>query len=122
MTLSTDSVASTRSLAPKSFFFFRFPLASGLDYSVAEKRIGIVKPTARLYQPRNLTQPTPNKHISATPISIAPKLPGSTNPGLTTALTLKNKTTLANIITSPTIFPDRVLGIKHTCNSKEGIA
>jgi hypothetical protein len=53
---------------------------------------------------------------------MAPKLPGATNPGLTTALTFKNKTTLANIITSPTIFPDRVLGIKHTCNSKKGIA
>ena len=53
---------------------------------------------------------------------MAPKLPGSTNPGFTTALRLKNITTLNNISTSPTILPDRVLGIKHTCNSKEGIA
>ena len=42
---------------------------------------------------------------------MAPKLPGSTNPGLTTALMLKNITTLNNISTSPTILPDRLLGI-----------
>jgi hypothetical protein len=50
MTLSTDSVASTRSLAPKNFFFFRFPLILGLLRNLT------VTGSIRLYYKRTVSE------------------------------------------------------------------